>query len=109
MNAAPTPECVEPARHPAWLPVVLRIAAALAGGYAFTWGAAALAIAGLAAAGMDFEEAEHAVMLLAFIVFLVAFLWAHACRSLVRVWVVLAGGGALMTLFAWLLQRCLLG
>ncbi|WP_460535198.1 hypothetical protein [Chitinimonas naiadis] len=88
--------------------VLARIAAALLGGYVFTWGLAALAIVALVAAGTDFEEAEHGVMLLAFIVFLLAFLWSFAGRSLVRIWAVLAGGGATMTLAAWLLQRSLL-
>ncbi|QNM95735.1 hypothetical protein [Chitinimonas koreensis] len=88
--------------------VLARIAAALLGGYLFTWGLAACAIAALVAAGTDFHEAEHAVMLLAFIVFLLAFLWSFAGRSLALIWAVLAGGGATMTLAAWLLQRSLL-
>lgn len=88
--------------------LALRIAAALLGGYAFTWGAAALAMAALVAAGVDFHEAEHAALLPAFVVFLVAFLWAFAGRSLARIWAVLAGGGALMTLAAWWLQRGLI-
>lgn len=86
-----------------------RIAAALLGGYAFTWGLAAFGMALLVTLGMDFEEAEHAAMLPAFIVFLIAFLWAFAGRSLARIWAVLAGGGAVMGLGAWLLQRSLLG
>lgn len=95
-------------RNPTRLSVVLRIAAALLGGYAFTWGFAAFGMAALTAAGMDFHEAEHAIFLLAFIIFLLAFLWAFAGRSLVRIWAVLAGGGAVMTLVAWLLQRLIL-
>lgn len=93
--------------HP--LAVLSRIAAALLGGYAFTFGFAALAIAGLSTAGVDFHEAEHGTLLLAFLVFLLAFLWSFAARSLARIWLVLAGGGAAMTLAAWLLQRHLLG
>jgi hypothetical protein len=96
-------------RHPAGLSIVNRIAAALLGGYAFTWGFAAFGIAALVAAGMDFEEAEHATLLLVFLVFLPAFLWAFAGRSLARIWTVLAGGGAVMALAAWFLQRSLLG
>lgn len=42
-----------------------RIAAALLGGYAFTWGFTALGIAGLAALGVDFHAAETALMLVA--------------------------------------------
>ena len=36
-------------------------------------------------------------ILLAFLVFLVCFCWAFAAASVARVWIVLAGGGALMT------------
>ena len=61
--------------------IASRIAAGVLGGYAFTWG---------------------------FIVFLVVFLWAFAARSVLRVWGVLAGGGALMAGAAWLVQRALL-
>jgi CHASE1-domain containing sensor protein len=42
------------------------------------------------------------------LVFLGVFLWAFSARSLARVWLVLAGGGALMTGAAWLVQRALL-
>lgn len=85
-----------------------RIAASLLGGYAFTWGFAAFGIAGLAALGVDFHEAETGVLMLAFLVFLSVFLWAFASRSVARVWVVLAGGGGLMTLSAWLIQQNML-
>ncbi len=95
-------------RPPSRLSIALRIAAALPGAYAFTWGAVALGTAALVGAGMDFHEAEHAALLPAFIVFLVAFLWSFAGRSLPLIWAVLAGGGAAMTLGAWLLQRSLL-
>ena len=44
----------------------------------------------------------------AFLVFLVVFLWAFASSSVARVWAVLAGGGALMTLSAWLIQQSML-
>lgn len=91
------------------LSIVLRIAAALLGGYVFSWGFAALGVVVLSFAGMDFHDAEHAVMLLVFIVFLLAFLWAFTGRSLLRVWAVLAGGGAGMVAAAWVLQRSLLG
>ncbi|MEW5966297.1 MAG: iron uptake protein [Pseudomonadota bacterium] len=90
------------------LPVAFRIAAALLGGYAFTWGFAALGVAGLVALGVDFHEAETALMLLAFLVFLPLFLWAFAAASMRRVWTVLAGGGSLMTAAAWALQRAIL-
>lgn len=88
--------------------VTLRIAAGMLGGYAFTWGFIALAIGLLFAADLDFHDAEALGYILGFIVFLVVFLWAFAARSLARVWLVLAGGGALMTGAAWLVQRALL-
>ncbi|MES2532349.1 MAG: iron uptake protein [Pseudomonadota bacterium] len=88
--------------------VALRIAAGMLGGYAFTWGFIALVIGLLFAADLDFHDAEAAGYILGFIVFLVVFLWAFAARSVARVWLVLAGGGALMTGAAWLMQRALL-
>jgi len=54
---------------------------------------------------LDFHEAEQAAMLLAFLVYLGMFLWAFAARSLMRIWAVLAGSGAAMTLAAWALPR----
>ncbi len=74
-----------------------RIAAAVLGGYVFVWGLVALSIASLAAGGMDYDQAWMLAMLLAFLVYLVVFLWAFAARRLIVVWVVLLGGGAAMT------------
>lgn len=91
-----------------WL-TLNRIAASLVGGYAFTWGFTALGIAGLVALGVDFHEAETGVLLVAFLVFLSIFLWAFATASVLRVWVLLGGGGLLLTTAAWALQRALLG
>lgn len=88
--------------------VLARIAAALLGGYAFTWGFVSISIVGLAALGVDFHEAETAVLMLAFLIFLFGFLWAFAARSVVRVWAVFAGGGAAMTLSAWAIQQSML-
>lgn len=85
-----------------------RVAAALLGGYAFTWGLTAFGMAGLVALGVDFHEAELTLMLLAFPVFLGLFLWAFAAVSVVRVWAVLISGAVLMTAAAWGLQRSML-
>ncbi len=85
--------------------VISRISAGLLGSYAFTWGFIAVTIAGLPRLGMDFEEANDLAMLLAFLVFLVAFCWAFAAASVARVWIALAGGALLMTGAAWLLSR----
>lgn len=87
--------------------VVLRIAAALLGGYAFVWGLTTFGITALVAVGVDYDEARTTLMLLAFLVFLVVLLWAFAAASLTRVWVVLAGGGVTLTVAAWALQRFL--
>jgi hypothetical protein len=95
------------ARRLATLQVLARVAAAMFGGWAFTWGFVSLGITGLVALGQPYGEARTAAMLLAFLVFLGALLWAFAADSLLRVWVTLAGGAALMTGAAWLLQRSL--
>lgn len=87
--------------------LISRIAASLLGGWLFTWGFTTLGIAALVALGMRYGEAQTLLFLLAFIVFLVVFLWAFAARSLPRVWLVLAGGGGAMTGAAWLLTRAL--
>lgn len=89
------------------LELASRIAASLLGGWAFTWGFAALGISLAVAAGMSYHEAQTLLFLLAFLVFLGLFLWAFAAASLKRVWLVLAGGGAAMTALSWLLSRAL--
>lgn len=85
-----------------------RIIAAILGGYAFTWGFSVLGITSLVALGIDFHEAETGLSLIAFLVFLGLFLWAFAAKSMIRVWLVLAGGAAIMMLFGTLLQNSLL-
>ena len=90
-----------------WLPITSRIGASLLGGYLFTWGFTTLVIALGLAAGHDYHESQHLAFLLAFLVYLVAFLWGFAAASLTRAWIVLAGGGALMTGAAWLLTPSL--
>lgn len=82
-----------------------RLAAALLGGFAFTWGWVALGVAGLAALGVDYHEAETTLMLLAFLVYLPLFLWAFASRRQAWVMVLLFGGAGLMTAAAWYVQR----
>lgn len=89
--------------------VANRVAAALVGGYAFTWGVVALGMTVLVALGVDYHEAEMAMMLLAFLVFLTVFLWAFAAESMPRVWALLAGGAVVMILAASTLQASLIG
>lgn len=86
-----------------------RIAAALLGGYAFVWGLSTLGIAGLVGLGAGYDQARMLFMLLAFLVYLAVFLWAFAAASGARVWAVLAGGGALMTGAAWMIQQTIVG
>jgi hypothetical protein len=82
-----------------------RIGAALAGGYLFVWGFTTLVVSLTLAAGGDYDDGLSLAYMLAFIVFLVVFLWAFAAASLARVWLVLAGGGAAMTAIAWVLTK----
>lgn len=90
-----------------WLPIASRVAAGLGGGYAFAWGFTSLVVALSLTAGGDYEEAMTLAYMLAFLVYLCVFLWAFSAASLLRVWVVLAGGGALMTGAALWLTRSL--
>lgn len=85
--------------------IVSRVAASLLGGWSFVWGFVTLSLALLLAAGMRYGDALTLSYLLAFLVFLWAFLWAFTANSLLRIWLVLAGGGGLMTSAAWLLSR----
>lgn len=93
--------------HPA-ASVSLRVVTALVGGYAFTWGFSALAIAGLVALGMTFHDAEAGALIAAWLVFLTAFLWSFAAASVSRVGLVLLGGGLAMAGLATGLQASLL-
>jgi hypothetical protein len=103
IDAAPSPSGVSAPAGPSAATVASRTAAAVFGGYAFTWGFTSLGIALGLATGMRYEQAQTLMYLLAFLVYLVVFCWAFAARSLGRVWLVLAGGGASMTGLAWLL------
>lgn len=78
------------------LHVVARIAAAVLGGYTFAWGFIAAVTSSLVAAGMGFHDAEFLSSMLGVLAFLGVFLWVFAAHRLWVVWVVLAGGGALL-------------
>ena len=80
-----------------------RIAAAILGGYLFVWGFTTFGIALGLAIGSTYGDAQTTMYLLAFIVFLIAFIWAFTSARLWRIWAVLAGGGSLMTGSAWLI------
>ena len=84
--------------------ILSRTGAAVLGGYAFSWGVVVIGIALMYAAGMEFHDAEHLAYIIGLLVFLGVFLSAFAARSVLRVWAVLLGGGALMTAAASLIQ-----
>jgi hypothetical protein len=84
-----------------------RIAVAIFWGYVFTWGLIALGVALLFAVGMEFHDAEHLGFIIGFLVYLTVFLWAFASRSVVRIWLLLAGGGVFMAASASLVQSLL--
>lgn len=83
--------------------VASRVAAALIGGYWFAWGFTSLVIALNLATGGEYEEGALLAYLLVFLTYVTSFLWSFAARSLTRVWLVLGGGGAIMTAIAWAL------
>jgi hypothetical protein len=87
--------------------VFSRVCAGILGSYVFTWGFAALGVSSLIAIGVEFHEATSLLAILGFLVFLWAFCWAFIAASLTRVWVVLAGGGVLMTFAGWWLTRAI--
>lgn len=89
-------------------PALGRAGAAILGGYAFCWGFIALGVSGLYGLGMAFHDAETLSAILAFLAYLVAFLWAFGAGSQLRVWVTLVGGGAVMSGLAALIQHRLL-
>lgn len=79
------------------LSIASRIGAALLGGYGFVWGFTCLCVACAMLAGMPYSDAQTLAFLLAFLLFLGAFVWAFAARRVAMVWLALAGGGLLMT------------
>ena len=85
--------------------IASRIAAGVLGGYAFTWGFNTLGVALLSAGEMSFGDANALAAMLGFVVLLTVFCWAFVATSLARVWLALAGGGALMTFAGWWLAR----
>jgi hypothetical protein len=85
--------------------VAARVAASVLGGYVFVWGFVSAGITLLVRAGLPYGEAQTALYLLAFLVYLGCFCWAIAAASLTRVWSMLAGGGLGLTALAWLLAH----
>lgn len=92
------------ARGPSGFRIGLRVTAAVFGAYGFAWGVASFA-AGLGAlAGLAPAEAVTVGGLLALVLLPGAVLWAFGTARAVMGWLVLGGGGALMTGVAWALR-----
>ncbi|MET0535655.1 MAG: iron uptake protein [Steroidobacter sp.] len=85
--------------------ILSRVLASLLGGWVFVWGCATLGVGLAVLAGVSYSEALELAYLLAFLLFLAVFCWAFAAASLLRVWLVLGGGGALMSVVAWAITR----
>ncbi|WP_077033958.1 hypothetical protein [Pelomonas sp. KK5] len=86
-----------------WAQIASRVGASFLGGWVFVWGLVMLGTVALLRAGLPYADAQTAMVLLAFLVWLAAFCWSYAAASALRVWLVLLGGGAAMTaLGAWL-------
>jgi hypothetical protein len=85
------------------LVVANRFAAAIIGGFAFTYGFVALATVAGFALGLPFFEAWSLTMMLAILVYLGAVLWGFVARRTIHVWAVLGGGGCAMAASAWAL------
>src|SRR5262245_19143409 len=84
-----------------------RVIACVLGSYLFAWGFIAFVTACLLHAGMEFHEATNLPAMLGFLVYLTAMCFAFIAASVVRVWVILLGAGASMTLAGWWLARSL--
>jgi hypothetical protein len=84
-----------------------RITAAILGAYAFTWGFTVLGITAMVAMGGSFDDAETGMSMLAFLVYLILFLWTFISVSMIRIWLVLGGGASAMIGVALMLQNSL--
>lgn len=85
--------------------LLLRVTGAVLGSYAISAALVALLAIGLTTLGMARSEAVVTASLVGFVLYLVVVLWAFSVRSLARLWLVLAGGTALLFGLALLIQR----
>ncbi|MFK0095959.1 iron transporter [Pseudomonas sp. NPDC090592] len=83
---------------PAWLQILSRSAAALLGGYAFSYTATACLARILPLSAAD---AIIVATLPAFIFYTAAILWAFACRDALRAWAPLALAAPLAVIGFW--------
>ncbi|MFZ5781184.1 MAG: hypothetical protein ACOY4R_13400 [Pseudomonadota bacterium] len=92
------------------VPIVLRLVAAILGGYAVSAGLAALAAVVLPAVTlMPRSEAVVLSSMMAFLVYLALLIWAFAERRLVRLWLIMAVAGTGTWGGAWGLSRLTVG
>lgn len=89
-----------PRAHLRGLPAYNRFAAAILGGWLFTYGFVALATLLGFVAGIPFFESWSLAWMLSFVVFLVVLIWGFTPRRTWVVWTVLAGGGIVMSVAA---------
>ena len=76
----------------------------MGGGRPALRGAVRLSLVLTVRAGYDYGEMQAMLGMLSIVVYPVAFVWSYVSRNQRLVWLVLAGGGALMLLLAWWLQ-----
>lgn len=89
-----------------WMQVVLRLAAAIGGGYAVSAGLAALAAVALPpATGLPRSKAVVLASMLALLVYLALLVWAFAERRLARLCLLLTVAGVASWGGAWGLAR----
>ena len=91
-------------RRGAAVSMVLRVLAAVFGGYIFAAGMVAVLAGVLCAAGMARSEASVTSALLGFPVYLVVALWAFSVSRLLRLGAVLASGTAIAGGLVWLMR-----
>lgn len=93
-------------RRPKPAAIIARTAAAILGGYAIAGGSAALLAAALPLlTGTSRADSALGATMLAFVVYLVAIVWAFAERSLARLYLVQCAGAAILFLAAHGLVR----
>lgn len=85
--------------------IAARVGASLLANWCFCFGFVMAGTVLLSRTGLDFGDARTAALLLAFPIYLIAFLWAFVAASVTRVWAALIGSGALLTGLGWLMRQ----
>ena len=87
--------------------ILARVLTGLVGVYAFVWSLTAFGIAALHALGMGFHQAEAAMYLVAFLLYLTLLLWSFAAKRLMPVVLILLSGALIMAGAALAVQHSL--